>query len=469
VRLPLKKAATIKHGNALIINWESIISKNDLNYILGNPPFIGKHFQSKEQKAEIENTFDNVTGAGLLDYVTSWFVLAAKYIQKTKIRVAFVSTNSISQGEQAGILWNILFNKFKIKIHFAHSTFKWTNEAKGNAAIHVVIIGFANFDIDRKALYEYEKINSEPQLRVVKNINPYLVEGKDLVLVSRRHPICDVKPIVNGNKPVDGGHLIFSESEKEEFLLNEPSAKEFFRIYVGAEDFIKGNIRWCLWLQNANPSRIKKMPLVMERIAKVKEFRLRSKKEYTRRKALTPSLFQQIRQPDKDYVLIPRVSSENRVYIPIGFVSKNVIVSDSATFIADPSLYIFGLVTSKMHMAWVRLTCGRLKSDYRYSNKLVYNNYPFPKNPDSKKKENVEKAAQTVLDTRTKYPNSNLADLYDHLAMPPDLVKAHQKLDKAVDLCYRPQPFPNQRKRVEFLFELYEEYTQPLLKEKNSF
>lgn len=474
VRLPLQKAATIVNQNALRIDWQSLIEpmpfeKGEASYdfILGNPPFIGKQYQSESQKADMELLFGNVNGAGVLDYVTAWYILAAKYIQAKNTRVAFVSTNSISQGEQVGILWNELFNKYKIKIHFAHRTFSWTNEAKGKAAVHVVIIGFSNYDVGEKTIFEYEDIKGEPHEIRVKNINPYLVEGNDNFLSKRRTSICNVQEMVFGSMPNDGGFFLFTESEKNEFLKVEPNAAKYFRKFIGAEEFINGSYRWCLWLRDASPGDLKSLPEISKRVELVREVRKKSKRPTTRKLAEFPSLFGEIRQPDSDYLVFPEVSSERRKYIPVGFVSKEIITSNKNYTIADPSLYSFGILSSQMHMAWVHYVAGRMKSDFSYSTGMVYNNFPWPENPTDKQKEAVEKAAQAVLDARAQFPESSLADLYDPNTMPPVLVKAHQQLDKAVDLCYRSQPFPNETKRIEFLFELYDKYTAGLfVKEK---
>ena len=468
VRLPLLKSAKIVHGNALRINWDEMISKQELSYILGNPPFIGKHLFSDNQQLDMQLIMKDVPSGGLLDYVTAWYIKASEYIKDTKIRVAFVSTNSIVQGEQVGILWGALYSKYKIKIHFAHRTFKWNNEAKGNAAVKVVIIGFGNFDTNNKSIFDYGQSTGEVHERVVKNINPYLLEGTDLPIMPRSKPICQVQPIINGSKPVDGGNLIFTEQEKNDFLNREPNAESLLKIFAGADDFIKGKVRWCLWLKNINPSLIRSLPLTLARVEQVRQFRLKSPKEYTRRKADSPMLFEQIRQPESDFILIPRVSSENRKYIPLGFLSKDVIVSDTATFIPNASLYHFGVLTSFMHMTWVITVCGRLKSDFRYSNDIVYNNFPWPEQPSDKQIKTIEEKAQRVLDVRAEFPNNSLADLYDPLTMPPALVKAHNELDKAVDLAYRPQPFTSEAKRLEFLFELYEKYTADLFSQEKS-
>jgi hypothetical protein len=431
------------------------------------------------QKADMDLIFRGVNGAGVLDYVTAWYVKAATYMQQHNViasetkqsaaltKTAFVSTNSIAQGEQVGILWNELFNKYKIKIHFAHRTFSWKNEAKGNAAVHVVIICFANFDVIQKLVYEYEDIRSEPHEIEVKNINPYLVEGKDIFLPTRKKPICDVPEMSYGSMANDGGWLLLNEVEKNEIVSKEADAVNVIRPFLGSQEFINKIKRWCIWLKDVPPNEYGHLNNITKRIQNVKDYRLRSTRSATQKLAKFPMLFGEIRQPKSNYLLVPGVSSENRDYIPIGFLTKDVIASDLARTIPNASLYLFGVLTSLMHITWVKYVCGRLKSDYRYSASIVYNNFPWPENPSDKQKEAVEKAAQEVLDAREKFPDASLADLYDPNTMPPALVKAHQQLDKAVDLCYRPQPFINETKRIEFLFELYDKYTSGMfVKEK---
>lgn len=466
VRLPLKKAATIVHGNALQTDWESVVSKNDLSFILGNPPFIGQQLQSAMQKADMLKIFGNSEGSGVLDYVAAWYLLAAKYIQNTKIKAAFVSTNSICQGEQAGTLWNYLFSIFKIKIHFAHKTFNWKNEAKGNAAVHCVIVGFANYDSTNKSIFEYENINGSAHQIFVKNINPYLVEGKDFALPSRSKPLNNVPEIKRGNSPYDGGHFLLSEDEKNIFIDKEPNAKKFIKRFLGAKEFINGINKYCLWLKDASPDELKKLPLVLDIIKKVREFRENSPGKETQSYATTPSLFRDKNNPNS-FIVIPRVSSENRRYIPMGFFDKNYIAGDTCMTIFDGELFHFGILNSNMHMAWVKAVCGRLKSDFRYSKDIVYNNFPWPQDLPKQKIQGVEKLAEQIIKVRMRYPDSSLADLYDPLTMPTDLVRAHQDLDKFVDSCYRPLPFSSDAKRMEFLFELYEKYTADLFtKEK---
>ncbi len=462
VRLPLKKSAKIVHGNALQTEWESVVTKNELSYIIGNPPFIGKHLQNESQKADMEKIFANVKGVGVLDYVAAWYLNAAQYIQDTKIKAAFVSTNSIVQGEQVGILWNLLFTNYKIKIHFAHRTFSWSNEAKGNAGVHVVIVGFANFDTVTKSIFEYEDIKGEAQEIKVKNINPYLVEGKDFALLSRTKPMCKVPEMLYGNKIVDGGFYLFTDIEKADFIKKEPLSEKFFKSILSGDEFINGRNRWILYLADIEPNEIKSLPLIKDRIESVAKYRAASTKSQTRETSKTPTLFAEPRQPKDNFLLIPRTSSENRKYLPLGFYSKDFIVNDSCTALPKATLFHFGILSSVMHITWVKYTCGRLESRLRYSNTIVYNNFPWPENPNDKQIKAIEAAAQKVLDARQEFPNSSLADLYDPLTMPPVLVKAHNELDKAVDLAYRPQTFTSEANRMEFLFGLYEKYTADL-------
>jgi hypothetical protein len=461
-RLPLKKAAKIVNKNALEIDWETIIEKKELSYIIGNPPFIGKSNQSKEQKDDMETVFKGVNGAGVLDYVSAWYLKAAKLIQGSNIKVAFVSTNSITQGEQTGILWGLLFNVYKIKIHFAHRTFSWNNEAKGNAAVHVVIIGFANFDGPEKKIFEYDNIKTEPHELKVKNINPYLVEGKDNFVTKRRLPISQVPEMIKGSMPNDGGFYLFSEEEMKAFIRNEPNSEKYFRRFIGGYEFLNNVNRYCLWLKDAEPSEVKNLPKVLDRIESVRNIRLASQRETTRRDAETPMLFGEIRQPKTNYLALPEVSSENRKYIPVGYVNADVIGSNKIYMVPDANLYMFGILNSLMHMTWVNSISGRMKSDISYSTGIVYNNFPWPEDINEKQKTLIENAAQKILNVRQDFPKSSLADLYSMLTMPSSLVKAHNELDKVVDAAYRSQPFINEAKRLEFLFELYEKYTADL-------
>lgn len=507
-RLPLKKSAKILHGNALLTDWnnllrnqtieitsgnttvylnepetdyatvniktknltiidernlkEKIISiKNSFDYIFGNPPFIGSKMMTQLQRNEVVKEFGNITGSGVLDYVTAWYAKAAKLIQNTRTKCAFVSTNSITQGEQVGILWNVMLNLYGIKIHFAHRTFKWSNEAKGNAAVYCVIIGFANFDTANKRLFEYEDIKGEAHEIKAANINPYLVDAKDILINKKSIPVCDVPNMSFGNMPLDGGHLLLSDDEKEAFIANEPNAEKFIKPLISAYEFLNGEKRWCLWLVDAEPRELRQLPEVLKRIDAVKKFRLNSIAPSTQKFAETPALFRDRNQP-VTYILIPSTTSENRKYIPLGFFSKNYIANNSCHTIPNGNLFHFGILMSTMHMAWVKSVCGRLESRFRYSKDIVYNNFPWPENPTEKQVKAIEEAAQKVLDARTEFPNSSLADLYDPFTMQSVLVKAHNDLDKAVDIAYRSQPFASEAKRMEFLFELYEKYTADL-------
>ncbi len=385
-----------------------------------------------------------------------------KFIENTRIKVAFVSTNSITQGEQIGILWSYLLAQ-GIRINFAHRTFSWNNEARGRAAVHCVIVGFALSDASKKRLSDYQTPLSEPHEIQVKNINPYLIDYADLIIPTRRAPLCDVPEMIYGNKPVDNGHLFFTSQEKAEFIAREPRAARFIRRILGSEEFINGIERYCLWLRNVPPTEWRNLPAVMERVQAVRAFREKSKKAATVRLAEIPYLFAEIRQPDSDYLLVPRVSSENRRYVPIGFMPSAVVVNDLVSIVPNATLYHFGVMTSQMHNAWMRQICGRLKSDYRYSNNLVYNNFPFPQNASDKQREKVERAAQVVLDARAQFPEATLADLYAPDAMLPELLKAHRDLDSAVDACYGARKFKTDLERLEFLFDLYRQYTDPLM------
>lgn len=466
VRLPLRKSANIVCGDALELDWNEVAPKEQLSYIIGNPPFVGARLMSKEQSAQIERVFDHIRGAGNLDYVTAWYAKAAQYIQGTRIKVAFVSTNSIVQGEQVGILWRVLLEKYNVHIHFAHRTFKWSNEAKGNAGVYCVIIGFANFDTDNKTIFEYEDITGEPHILRAKNINPYLVDAKNTLIENRSKPICDVPTIGIGNKPIDGGNYLFTKEEMEEFIELEPKSAQYFRPWYGAVEFIQQKPRYCLWLGDCSPSELRAMPHCMERVKNVRELRLASKSEGTRKIAETPTRFHVENMPESSYIIVPSVSSENRKYIPMGFMGSDSMASNLVLIIPEGTLYHFGVLTSAMHMAWTKCVCGRLKSDFRYSAGIVYNNFPWVENITDKQREKIEQCAEAVLEARKQFPNSSLADLYDPLAMPPALMKAHQALDKAVDAAYRSAPFTSDSQRMEFLFDLYNKYNATLFDNK---
>jgi hypothetical protein len=462
-RIPLKTSPHIVNGNALTLDWNDVLPAERASYVFGNPPFIGKHYQTAEQKSDMASVFGTLHGAGLLDYVACWYVKATNYIHiNPSIDVAFVSTNSITQGEQVSVLWSYLLAQ-GIHIRFAHRTFQWSNEARGMAAVHCVIIGFGTSDAEKKTIYEYEDIRGEPHAVAARNINPYLVDAPDVLLTARRAPLGNVPEMANGGKPTDGGNLLMNDEEKAELLQAEPQAKKWIRPYLMGEEFINGISRWCLWLKDISPAELRTMPKVMQRVEAVKAMRLASTKAATVELASTPTLFGEIRQPNSPrYLAIPKVSSERRNFIPIGYLDASVVCGDKIFFVSDANLFTFGILNSTMHNAWMRYTCGRLKSDYSYSNTIVYNNYPWPDEPSDKQRAAIEAAAQAVLDARAQFPQSSLADLYDPLTMPPALVKAHQALDRAVDACYRKAAFTSDAQRVEFLFELYQQLTSLL-------
>ncbi len=387
---------------------------------------------------------------------------------RTDVRCAFVSTNSVTQGEQVGLLWGELLHKYQCKIHFAYRTFKWSNDARGKAAVHCVIISFAPFEISEKRIWDYEKPDSDALETKVNNINPYLVDAPDVALTNRRQPIESVPEIIFGNMPNDGGHLLLTNDEKIELLREEPATEKFIRPFMSGKEFLNNEARWCLWLVDISTNDLLQLPEVLRRVAAVKQLRQASDRASTRELATFPTLFGKIRQPNSAYILLPRVSSETRRYIPFGFFDKNCIVSDTCLAIPNATLFHFGVLTSAMHMAWVRYTCGRLKSDYRYSAGIVYNNYPWPEALTDKQRNVIEAAAQAVLDARALFPQSSLAKLYNPVSTPPALSKAHQKLDGAVDASYRKAAFENDAQRVVFLFERYQQLTSLLPPEKKS-
>ncbi len=470
-KLPLTEQPYVAQGNALRMDWEAVAPKAKLSYILGNPPFLGSRVMDKEQKGEMKEVFGNVREVGFLDYITAWYMKAARLLQGTDIRCAFVSTNSISQGEQVGILWEQL-QKLGMRIHFAHRTFKWSNEAPGKAAVYCVIIGFAAVSPMRARLFEYEDVKGESRELLVKEINPYLVAASaDVIIRNRQKPLRDVPEMSFGNMPRDGGMLLLDQAERDDLLKKEPAAEKFIRPFISAYEFLHGESRYCLWFVEAKPEEIRSMPEVMRRIEGVRMFRSMSVAASTRKMAETPYLFAQRTQPKSDYVLIPRHSSENRKYVPLGFFTRENIAADSCMTVGGATLYHFGILESEMHMIWMRAVCGRLESRYRYSKDIVYNNFPWPENPTADQKREVEEAAQAVLDARAAHPNATLADLYDPNTMPADLLKAHQRLDKAVDACYLPtrgaqaggkKNFKSEPERLEFLFSLYQQLTNPI-------
>ena len=433
--LPLSSQANIKEGNALRLNWEDVIPKTKLNYIMGNPPFVGARMmdQGSEQKQDVQNIFGNIKDVQDLDYVTCWYKLAAEMMQETKIEAAFVSTNSVSQGAQVPILWNVLLNDYKVSINFAHQTFKWNNESFNKAAVHCVIIGFSIIPRAKKVLF------ANGVAKEVSNISPYLLEGGNVYVTAQKDALCAVPKMNFGNQPRDGGYFVINAEERAEILSKEPGLDKWLHPYIGAEEFIKGKERWCLWLKNASPMDIKNSKILHSKVEAVRQMRLASKAKTTQGYAKVPHLFAQITQPDDlDYMIVPSVSSEKRRYVPIGFVTADTIASNAVQIVPGSTLYHFGILTSNVHMAWMRTVCGRLKSDYRYSKELVYNTFPWPQ-PTAAQKAKIEQTAQAILDVRAKYADCNLASLYDEATMPADLRTAHQKNDRAVWEAYGKQ------------------------------
>ena len=467
VRLPLIHSPNISCENAIRFDWEKLFPSKENLLILGNPPFIGKQNRNAAQMADMDFLCQplktkGLPNYGILDYVTLWYIKTAFFIENSAVKVAFVSTNSITQGEQVAVLWQFLLSK-GIKISFAHRTFKWSNEARGKAQVFCVIIGFScNGKNETKRLFDYETPQSEAQEIHVKNINPYLVDALDIVIPSRNKPLGNVPEMIYGSKPVDDGNFFLTDEEKEELLRKEPKAEKFILRVISAYEFLNGKNRWCLWLKGLSPNEWRNLPEIVKRVEAVRDFRLQSTKVSTVQLAEMSYLFGEIRQPETDYVVIPLHSSEHRKFVPIGYFSKENILHNSCSAVPNATFYHFGILTSTMHMAWMRAVCGRLKSDYRYSNNLVYNNYPFPEAVSEKQQAKVEEKAQAVLSARELFPGSTLADIYDPLSMPKELLKAHRELDEAVDACYRRSPFKTELERLEYLFELYTKYAEPL-------
>ncbi|MDD2925041.1 DNA methyltransferase [Rhodoferax sp.] len=527
-RIPLRTSPHIVHGNALRVDWNEVIPAERCSFVLGNPPFVGAKFMDDAQREDTRRVFAGIDNAGLLDFVAAWYVKAANYLKSvhpalveetparaaqmpgahtlrflkspptsapptphgmgeahgSQVRCAFVSTNSITQGEQVGVLWGWLLAQ-GVHIHFAHRTFRWSNEASGKAAVHCVIIGFGLQDLPGKVIFEYDDIRGEPHAVQAANINPYLVDAPDVVLPRRSSPICAVPDIGIGNKPIDDGNYLFSTEKRDAFIAAEPASAKWFRRWLGADEFLNGYERWCLWLGDCPPAELRAMPEAMKRVQAVKNFRLASKSAPTQKLAQTPTRFHVENIPSAPYLVLPEVSSERRPFIPFGFECPDTLCSNLVKLAPDATLYHFGILSSTMHNAWVRTTCGRLKSDYRYSKDIVYNNFPWPEFPESSEQNKalarinkaqlaIETAAQTVLDVRAKFQSGDqpatLADLYDPLTMPPELLKAHQKLDTAVDKAYEAsggkKSYKNDAERVAFLFELYQKLTSLLPAEK---
>lgn len=464
-RIPLKATPHVVCGNALQLDWASVLPPERCSFVLGNPPFVGAKFMDDAQREDARKVFHGLDNGGLLDFVSAWYVKAARYIRANPvIRCAFVSTNSITQGEQVGVLWGWMLAQ-GVKIHFAHRTFSWSNEARGNAAVHCVIIGFGLQDIADKTIYEYVDGKGEPHAIKANNINPYLVDAPDIVLLRRSVPICNVPEIGIGNKPIDGGNYLFTADEKIEFLRKEPQAAPYFKRWIGAEELVNGYERWCLWLGDCSPEQIRTMPESIKRVQAVRDLRLASKSLPTQKLALTPTRFHVENIPSEKYAVIAKVSSQRRHFVAIGFEESDTFSSDLLFVIPKAKIFHFGILNSTMHNSWIRFTCGRLGNGIRYSKDIVYNNFPWPA-LQANNHAAVEACAKAVLDARATHPNASLADLYDPLTMPANLLKAHQALDKAVDAAYGYKDAQTDAARVAFLFERYQQLTSLLPTEK---
>ena len=455
--LPLKSYANIVEGNALRIDWETVVPKDKLNYIMGNPPFVGYSLQTAEQKQDILSIYVDEKGkpyktAGKIDYVSGWYFKASQMIENTSIRVAFVSTNSITQGEQVAAVWKPLYERFNIHIDFAHRTFRWDSEANVKAHVHCVIVGFSAVNnMEEKQLY------SSDRMQLVKNINAYLIDAPDVFIENRNKPICDIPEMTTGNRPADGGHLILSQEEYDDFILKEPNGQKYIKKLIGAVEYINNIPRYCLWLKGANPSEIRKMPEIMRRVEACKQDRLNGAPD-RQKLAVTPTLFREQKNPIT-FIVVPATSSERRRYVPIGFLDENTIATNAVIIVPEAKIYDFGILTSNVHMAWMRAVCGRLKSDYRYSKDVVYNNFPWPI-PTDEQKADIEKTSQAILDARALYPDCPLADLYDELTMPVELRKAHQENDKAVMRAYGFSIKMTESECVAELMKMYQELTK---------
>lgn len=427
--LPLKTNAYIVEGNALRMDWESVVPKSELDYIMGNPPFVGAQYMSKQQKNDIMALFADNKKAGVLDFVAGWYYKAAEAMQNCRTTTAFVSTNSITQGEQVAALWKLLYEKFNIHIDFAHRTFRWDSEASNKAHVHCVIVGFSTTLNGKQKL-----VFTDERVQRVSTINPYLMDAPVVFVESRKKPLCPVPQITKGCQPTDGGNLIIEDEELEDFIAREPNAKQYVKKLVGAREFINNKNRWCLWLVGVSPAELRKMPLVMERVEKVRKMRLSSTDSGTRKLADTPTVFRETYNP-ASFIIVPSASSERRKYVPLGFAGEDTISTNLNLIIPDATLYHFGVLTSNVHMAWMRAVCGRLEMRYRYSANIVYNNFPWC-DPTPEQKAKIEQTAQAILDARALYPDCSLADLYDEVTMPPELRRAHQANDKAVMQAY---------------------------------
>lgn len=457
-RIPLRASSTILHDNALRCEWNSLLQSGSFSYVMGNPPFVGAKFMSAAQKADVKEVFAGVSNAGLLDYVAAWYVKAARLIANSGSCCAFVSTNSICQGEQVGVLWRWML-EHAISIFFAHRTFCWINEARGVAAVHCIIVGFSTKNITPKWLYSYDDIKGEPLRSQASNINPYLVDAADRLLPSRSKPLAaSTLPMCFGSMANDGGHLLLEESEYKEAVDLYPELAVYLRPFLQVNEFLYSEKRYALWLVDATPD-VLSHPFIRPRLEAVRAYRSESRRPTTRNLASTPSLFGEIRQPRGNYLLVPRHTSELRRYIPLGFFDSSIICGDANMLVAGATMYDFGVLSSRMHTCWLAYVGGRIKSDFRYSARIVYNNYPWPEGPSEKQKDAITKSAIAVIEARRNYPTACLAELYDHLSMPPALTKAHQDLDKAVDKAYGNVSFESDGARVSYLFQLHEKYS----------
>ena len=467
VRIPLEGSPHILNADALETDWTALLPPEECSYVFGNPPFAGAKFQSEEQRAQVRRIAALGKTGGTLDYVTAWFIKAGEYVQTGRARIGFVATNSITQGEQVAQLWPILFARANLAIAFAHRTFAWGSDARGKAHVHVVIIGLDDLENTQadKRLFSYPDINGEPEETGHTALSPYLFDAggladPHLVVREESHPINGMAKLIIGSKPIDGGHYIFTAKERTAFLDMEPAAESFLRPYIGAREYLQGGARWILALHNAEPNALKRLPRVRERVAAVRRYREASKSKPTQKLAETPTLYHVNVLPAAPFLVIPRASSERREYVPIGWMAPPTILSDAAFVLQDGTLTDFAVLTSAMHMAWLRHIGGRLKSDYRYSIGLVYNTFPMP--PKGVDLSKLEPLAQAVLDARAAHPDATLSDLYDPDLMPPNLRRAHQSLDRAVDRLYRAKRFSSEHDRVEYLFMLYEKMRTPL-------
>lgn len=469
VRIPLKKSPHILQADALETDWASLLNPADCSFVLGNPPFGGAKYQSDTQRTQVRRIAHLGGSGGTLDYVTGWFLKAGEYLGKSSARIGFVATNSITQGEQVAQLWPLLFDRYGLEIAFAHRTFAWGSDARGMAHVHVVVIGLARREQEppAKRLFSYLDIKGDPVESRHAALTPYLfdagtVVNRHLVVEETNRPLCDLPKLVIGSKPIDAGHYIFSRQERTEFLRREPGARKFMHPFIGADEFLYNLERWILYLGAATPAEIRTMPAVKERMTAVRNFRLESKSEGTRKLAAAPTDFHVTVVPWKPFLVLPEVSSEERRYVPIGWLKPPAIPSNLVRVLVDAELWHFGILTSAMHMAWLRQIGGRLESRFRYSVGIVYNTFPWPE-ANERQRERIRALAQAVLDVRSRYTDSTLADLYDIYAMPVQLHKAHRALDIAVDRLYRPAPFSGDRDRAEHLFGLYEKLVAPLM------